>query len=110
MNKILILVGAAGLAVATLPAQAALDRAGAEALLKKNNCTACHTIDKKLIGPAYQDVAAKYKGDKDAPAKLFKKVKEGGSGVWGAIPMPPNAAVPDAEIKDLVAYILSLAK
>ena len=60
--------------------------------------------------PAYVDVAAKYKGDKDAAAKLAKKVKEGGSGVWGPIPMPPNAAVSDADIKDLVAWILTLKK
>ena len=107
-----IAYGAAAFALmlSIAPAHAALDRAAAEASMKKNNCAACHAIDKKLIGPAYQDVAAKYKGDKDAPAKLFKKVKEGGSGVWGQIPMPPNAAVPDADIKDLVAFVLSLAK
>jgi cytochrome c len=79
-----------------------------EALLKANACTACHQIDKKLVGPAYKDVAAKYRGQKDAEAKLVEKVKKGGSGVWGQVPMPPNAAVKDADIAIMVKYILSL--
>src|SRR5512138_1247427 len=78
-----------------------------EALAKKHNCTACHAIDKKLVGPAYKDVAAKYKGQNVA-AKLEEKVKKGGQGVWGPVPMPPNAAVPDADVKTLVAWILKL--
>ena len=78
-----------------------------EALAKKHNCTSCHAIDKKLVGPAYKDVAAKYKGQNVA-AKLEDKVKKGGSGVWGPIPMPPNAAVPDADIKKLVDWVLKL--
>ena len=78
-----------------------------EALAKKHNCTACHGIDKKLVGPAYKDVAAKYKGQTVA-ARLEEKVKKGGSGVWGPIPMPPNAAVPDADIKKLVDWVLKL--
>ena len=78
-----------------------------EALAKKHNCTACHAIDKKLVGPAYKDVAAKYKGQNVA-AKLQDKVKKGGQGVWGPVPMPPNAAVPDADIKTLVDWILKL--
>lgn len=78
-----------------------------EAMAKKYNCTACHAIDKKLVGPAYKDVAAKYKGQNVA-AKLEQKVKKGGGGVWGPVPMPPNAAVPDADIKKLVAWVLSL--
>jgi cytochrome c len=81
-----------------------------EDLLKKSGCTACHQNDKKLVGPAYQDVAAKYKGDAGAAAKLAAKVKAGGSGVWGPVPMPPNAQVSDADIKTLVAYILSMKK
>jgi cytochrome c len=96
--------------LAAAPAWAALDRAAGEAMMKKYNCSTCHAIDKKLIGPAYQDVAAKYAGDKDAPAKLARKVKEGGSGVWGSIPMPPNSTVPDADIKQLVDWILTLKK
>jgi cytochrome c len=79
-----------------------------EELAKKHNCFACHAVDKKIVGPAYKDVAAKYRGDKSAPAKLFEKVKKGGAGVWGPVPMPPNAAVPDADIKKLVDWILSL--
>jgi cytochrome c len=79
-----------------------------EALLKKHNCIACHAIDKKLVGPAYKDVAKKYKGQKDAAAKLAEKVKKGGQGVWGTVPMPPNPQVPDADIRKLVQYILKL--
>ena len=79
-----------------------------EDLAKKHNCFACHAVDKKVVGPAYKDVAAKYRGDKTAPAKLFEKVKKGGAGVWGPVPMPPNAAVPDADVKKLVDWVLSL--
>jgi cytochrome c len=100
---------AAGWFVAT-SASAALDNATAEAMMKKDGCAACHTIDKKLIGPPYVDVAAKYKGDKDAVTKLTDKVKKGGVGVWGQIPMPPNAQVPEADIKELVTWILTLKK
>ena len=81
-----------------------------EALAKKYNCLTCHTVDKKVIGPSYQDVAAKYKDDKAAEAKLVAKVKNGGAGVWGQIPMPPNATVPDADIKTLVKWVLSTKK
>lgn len=79
-----------------------------EAMLKKYNCTACHAIDKKLIGPAYKEVAKKYKGNKDAAAMLVQKVKKGGQGTWGPVPMPPNPAVPDADLKAMVDYILGL--
>ena len=79
-----------------------------EQLAKANNCTVCHQIDKKVLGPSYKDVAAKYKGDKSAEAKLVKKVKEGGKGVWGDMVMPPNAHVKDADIQTLVKWILSL--
>lgn len=95
---------------AAAPAQAALDKAAAEKLMKKDGCAACHAIDKKIIGPAYVDVAAKYKGDKDAVAKLSKKVKDGGSGVWGPIPMPPNTATSPADITELVTWIMTLKK
>ena len=99
-----------GAALVSGTANAALDNAAAEALMKKDGCAACHSVDKKIVGPAYQEVAAKYKGDAGAAAKLIKKVKEGGSGVWGPVPMPPNAAVSDADIKTMVAYILALKK
>ena len=94
-------------ALATLSIVAAPALANEE-LAKKHACTACHSIDKKLVGPAYKDVAAKYRGQKDAEAKLIDKVKKGGKGVWGEVPMPPNAAVKDDEIKTMVQYVLSL--
>jgi cytochrome c len=100
---------AAGLLVAG-GANAALDTKAAEELMKKDGCAACHAIDKKIVGPAYQDVAAKYKGDAGAAAKLADKVKKGGMGVWGQIPMPPNTQVPDADINSLVGWILTLKK
>ena len=81
-----------------------------EDLMKKYGCNACHSEDKKVIGPSYKDVAAKYKGDAGAVAKLSEKVKKGGSGVWGPVPMPPNTQVPDAEIKKMVELILALKK
>src|SRR5215468_8911371 len=87
-------------------AGAATSDAAATALLTKYNCTACHTVDKKLVGPSYKEVAAKYAGDAGAAAKLEKKVKDGGTGVWGQIPMPPNN-VPDADLKTLVEWILA---
>ncbi len=78
-------------------------------LAKKYNCLACHATDKKLVGPAYQDVAAKYKGQADAAQALAAKVKAGGKGVWGPVPMPPNN-VPDEDIKTLVAWVLAGGK
>jgi cytochrome c len=78
----------------------------AAAVAAKYNCTACHAADKRIVGPSYKEVAAKYAGDSGAAAKLQQKVKNGGSGVWGAIPMPPNN-VPDADLKALVDWILA---
>ena len=78
-----------------------------EELAKKSACTACHAIDKKLVGPAYKDVAAKYKGDAKAQAMLEEKVKKGSVGVWGQVPMPPNASVKDEDVKTLVKWVLS---
>ena len=100
--KLIVVLGAA------LAASAALPAAAQEELAKKHNCLACHSVDKKVVGPAYKDVAAKYRGDKTAEAKLVEKVKKGGVGVWGQVPMPPNATVPDADVKALVKWILSL--
>ena len=106
-------VTAATPVAATAPAAAAstapLDLQSGQAMMQKDGCVACHAVDKKVLGPAYQDVAAKYKGDPTALAKLTQKVKAGGVGVWGQIPMPPNA-VPDADIKALVSWILTLKK
>ncbi|HET7670185.1 MAG TPA: c-type cytochrome [Burkholderiales bacterium] len=97
----MLAVTLAGLAFA-IPAQAD------EALAKKHNCLACHAVDKKMVGPAYRDIAKKYKGQNVA-AKLQEKVKKGGQGAWGNVPMPPNPAVPDGDIKKLVDWILKTA-
>ena len=77
-------------------------------LAQKKNCLACHAVDKKVLGPAYKDVAAKYAGQKDAVDKLAAKVLKGGTGVWGNIPMPANPQVTEAEAKQLVGWILTL--
>jgi cytochrome c len=82
--------------------------ADAEGLAKASGCLACHTVDKKLIGPSYKEIANKYRNDKGAQANLEKKVKEGGKGVWGDIPMTPNAHVKDADIKAIVAWVLTV--
>ncbi len=87
--------------LAAWPAQAS------DELAKKHACFACHTVDKKMVGPSYKDVAAKYRADKSAPAKLAEKVKKGSQGVWGNVPMPPNTAVPDADVDALVKWILA---
>ena len=84
------------------PAQADL------ALATSKNCMACHAVDKKVVGPAYKDVAAKYAGQKDAVDKLATKIMKGGSGVWGPVPMPANTQVNEAEAKKLAAWVLSL--
>jgi cytochrome c len=107
MKKSLIAVAVAAAMIFGASANAAVDAAKAKQLAQKYNCLACHAVDKKLVGPSYQEVAKKYKGDKGAEDKLIAKVKAGGSGVWGAIPMPPNN-VPDADVKTLVEWILSL--
>jgi cytochrome c len=95
------------LAVAAAALSTSLPAAANEELAKKHNCLACHSVDKKVVGPAYKEVADKYRGDKTAEAKLVDKVKKGGVGAWGQIPMPPNATVPDADVKALVKWILS---
>jgi cytochrome c len=77
-------------------------------LAQSKNCLTCHAVDKKVVGPAYKDVAAKYAGDKTAVDKLTQKVLKGGSGVWGPVPMPANPQVTEAEAKKLVTWILSL--
>ena len=103
MKFIALALIAAGVSVST-SAMANLD------LAKKSNCMSCHLVDKKLVGPSYQDVAKKYAGQKDVIKNLSAKVKVGGKGVWGEIPMPPNAAVKDADIETLVKWILAGAK
>ena len=96
----IILSVAAG-AVFALPAQAS------EELAKKYMCLTCHQVDKKLVGPAFKEIAAKYASDKAAEGKMVDKVKKGGAGVWGQIPMPPNDKVPEADLKAVVKWVLS---
>ena len=87
----------------------ALPAAASEALAKKYNCTTCHVVKgAKTVGPTYADVAKKYAGQKGVEATLADKIKKGGSGVWGQVPMSPNPAVPDADLKALVTWILSV--
>lgn len=97
-----------GAFVAVAAVQVAAPAAAQEDLAKKHNCLVCHQVDKKVVGPAYKDVAAKYRNDKGAEAKLVQKVEKGGVGVWGQVPMPPNSAVPDADVRAIVKWILSL--
>jgi cytochrome c len=78
-----------------------------EALAKAKNCMACHAVANKLVGPAYKDVAKKYAGDKTAVDKLAAKIIKGGSGVWGAVPMPANPQVSEADAKKLATWVLS---
>ena len=103
MKKQALLLATLAAALSATPAFAADEMA----LAQKSACTACHAVDKKLVGPAYKDVAAKYKGNAKAQAMLEEKVKKGGVGVWGQVPMPPNSAVKDEDIKKLVAWVLS---
>ena len=97
---------AAGLLAAGLTAPAYAD---AEAAMAKAGCTACHTANKKLVGPSFKDIAAKYKGQAAAPAALAAKARAGGKGVWGPIPMPPNpvSKISDADLADAVNWILT---
>ncbi len=104
MKRTLMMVG---MVVATgFASQAAMADAGGD-LAKAKNCLACHAVATKLVGPAYKDVAAKYAGQKDAEAKLVTKVMKGGSGTWGAVPMPANPQVSEAEAKTLVKWVLA---
>jgi len=79
-----------------------------QALAKAKNCLSCHAVDKKIVGPAYQEVARKYAGQKDAADKLASKIMKGGAGVWGVIPMPVNSQVSETEAKKLANWVLSL--
>ena len=108
MKSIIVsMVAAAGLMVAGSVLAADMPE-----LAKKNGCTSCHAIDKKVVGPAWMDVSKKYKDDKEAEAKLVTKVSKGGSGSWGTMPMPPQDAAgkKQDEIKELVKFIMGLAK
>ena len=102
-----VAAGAAAGAAAAQPAEGKVDMVAGQALAQRSACMTCHGVDKKIVGPAFKDVAAKYKGDKTAQAKLVEKVKKGGSGVWGTIPMPPNSQVKDDDLKTLVKWVLA---
>ncbi|MDD2610440.1 MAG: c-type cytochrome [Giesbergeria sp.] len=95
------------LAVLALTLSAAVPAMADQALATAKNCMACHAVDKKLVGPAYKDVAAKYKADKGAVDMLAAKIIKGGAGVWGPVPMPPNAQVNEAEAKKLAAWVMA---
>ena len=102
MKRLALILTVAAALPASLPAQAQ------EELAKKHACLACHAVDKKVVGPAYKEVANKYRGNAKAEAMLVEKVKKGSSGVWGPVPMPPNANVSDADAHTLVKWILSM--
>ncbi|MEY2860136.1 MAG: hypothetical protein RL392_594 [Pseudomonadota bacterium] len=102
MKFVQVVVGAAVLISA--PAFASKE------LAQKNACLACHAVDKKLVGPAFQEIAKKYAGQKDAEAMLIKSIKAGGSGKWGPIPMPAQAALSDADAKSLATWVLAGTK
>ena len=97
-------MAAAGVAALVGPAHA-LDAAAAKALAQKNACMGCHAVDKKLVGPSYKDVAAKYKGMK--PEELAASIKKGGAGKWGPVPMPAQAALGDNDAKLLAEWVLA---
>ncbi len=101
MSKFVSMMAAAGIFALVQPAVAD------EALATASGCMACHKVDVKVVGPSYKDVAARYKGDAGAKATLIEKVRKGGAGTWGDIPMPPNPAVSDADLDTLVTWVLA---
>jgi cytochrome c len=107
MKRFAILKRFATLAAAAVTIAASFPVCASDELAKKHACFACHAVDKKLVGPSYKEVAAKYRNDAGAEAKLADKVKKGSQGIWGQVPMPPNPAVPDADVRTLVKWILS---
>jgi cytochrome c len=100
---VVALVGFAGLVTAAW----ADDAPRGQMIARANACMGCHAVDRKVVGPSFQQIAAKYKGDAQAPAKLVNKVKDGGSGVWGVLPMPPHPAMSDADIRAVVDWVLA---
>ncbi len=113
MKKACVIFGAAwlvasfGAVVADAPPGSTVSSANAMAIARSNACMGCHAIDRKLVGPSFQQVAEKYKGNAQAPAKLAPKVKNGRSGVWGPIPMPSHPRMSDADVKTVVAWVLA---
>lgn len=104
MKKIIAVAALASLSIPTF----AVDQAAALEIAKKNGCLACHALDKKMVGPAWNEVGKKYAGDAAAAEQLAGKVKKGSKGVWGPVPMPPNATVKAADIETMVKFILTL--
>lgn len=103
-----ILAAGAGVVALLIGSNSAIAASNGAELAQKNACMACHSIDKKVLGPAFKDVSKKYKGNADAVAMLSKKIKDGSTGAWGAIPMPPNGPkVSDADIKILAEWVLA---
>jgi cytochrome c len=100
---IVALAGLAGLVTAAW----ADDAPRGQMIARANACMGCHAVDRKVVGPSFQQIAAKYKGDAQAPAKLVNKVKDGGSGVWGVLPMPPHPTMSDADIRTVVDWVLA---
>ncbi|MEX3763698.1 c-type cytochrome [Paraburkholderia phenoliruptrix] len=101
---VLTLGAAAGLSG---PAAFAADAPRGQRIANANACMGCHAVDRKLVGPSFQQIAARYKGDAQAPARLARKVKEGGLGVWGMIPMPAHQSMSDADIRAVVDWVLA---
>jgi cytochrome c len=108
MIKMKALVLAVSTAALSLGAMTTASAEDAMALATKSGCMACHQVDNKVVGPAYKEVAAKYKGQEGIVDTLSAKVKAGGAGVWGPVPMPPNVNVSEADIKTIVTWIMSL--
>ena len=100
---------AGALALASTGAHAVIDDKKAQEVMNKSGCAACHQVDKKLVGPAYKEIAKKHKSQKNAVEALVKKVRSGGIGVYGQIPMPPNSPsqIGDADLKAMVEWVLS---
>ncbi len=107
MKFLFTLAAAGAMALASAAANAALDDAQALELMKKGGCSSCHSVDKKVIGPAYHEVAAKHHGENGAAAQLENTVRHGSKGTYGAMPMPPISKLSDAELDDLVKWILT---
>ena len=101
-----VIVALAGLAGLVTAARAD-DAPRGQMIARANACMGCHAVDRKVVGPSFQQIAAKYKGDAQAPAKLVNKVTDGGSGVWGVLPMPPHPTMSDADIRTVVDWVLA---
>ncbi len=108
MKTPLILAALVAVPLTVSAAEPASEMAPELKLAQKNGCLACHDLDVKKVGPAWREVAKKYAGDSEAEAMLVTKVKKGGKGHWGEVPMPPNVTVKEADIKTLVQYVLAL--